>query len=426
MLLPRVWRDAALFRREASLPRERHRRCPEVYPQPHACLVTRPQGLLVWMCWYPVRWDHADMSSHKLTVVRSSSIHRMPREDQESGACMHVMRGHYVRVEDPRLLETPWNTWNAVARARLLALQAFGKGDRVFVGASSIVARGIPLWEANPDVFVWASTRRGSKSLRAVRAAGTLVPAVSVRWSVAPPHATELQTVGGVRVEGIVDAAVRMACRSEYLSAFVAICMVLNRRSRFSVFSQAESRERANDVREAMLGRLAAWRQREDNVPFQRAETIMCAADPGCDNPAEAALLWVIKSVSAFDVVTQHEIVINGRRYFADIAIPELMIIFEFDGIGKLGTNEADFARAKREWIARDNDLRAAGWKTYRVSWPDYEDLVRLRAWVIEIVGLRQSSIPASAQGLWVKPTKACDGPDRRFHVTWSQWDARE
>ena len=146
-----------------------------------------------------------------------------------------------------------------------------------------------------------------------------------------------------------------------------------------------------------MLGRLAALRQREDNVPFQRAETIISAADPGCDNPAEAALLWVIKSVSAFDVVTQHEIVINGRRYFADIAIPELMIIFEFDGIGKLGTNEAD-----------------------------YEDLARLRAWVIERVGLRQSSIPASAQGLWVKPTKACDGPDRRFHVTWSQWDARE
>ena len=374
----------------------------------------------------PLQWDHADMSSHKLTVVRSSSVHRMTREDQESGACMHVMRGHYVRVEDLRLLETPWSTWNTVARARLLALHDSGKGDRVFVGASSIVARGIPLWEANPDVFVWARTRRGSKSLRAVRAAGTLVPAVSVRWSVAPPHATELQTVGGVRVEGIADAAVRMACRSEYLSAFVAICMVLNRQSRFSVFSQAESRERANDVREAMLGRLAALRQREDNMPFQRAETIIGAADPGCDNPAEAALLWVIKSVSAFDVVTQHEIVINGRRYFADIAIPELMIIFEFDGIGKLGTNEADFARAKREWIARDNDLRAAGWKTYRVSWPDYEDLARLRSWVIERVGLRQSSIPASAQGLWVKPTKACDGPDRRFHVTWSQWDARE
>ena len=63
-----------------------------------------------------------------------------------------------------------------------------------------------------------------------------------------------------------------------------------------------------------------------------------------------------MKSVCAFEVVTQYEIVVNGRRYFADIAIPGLMIIFEFDGIGKLGKNEADFAQAKREWIQRENE----------------------------------------------------------------------
>ena len=77
----------------------------------------------------------------------------------------------------------------------------------------------------------------------------------------------------------------------------------------------------------------------------------------------------VLKSVSAFEVVTQFEIVVNGRRYFADIAIPGLMIIFEFDGIGKLGKDDAEFARAKRDWIQRENDLRSAGWTIYRVSW---------------------------------------------------------
>ena len=166
-----------------------------------------------------------------------------------------------------------------------------------------------------------------------------------------------------------------------------------------------------------MLGRLAAWRQREDNVPFQRAETIMCAADPGCDNPAEAALLWVIKSVSAFDVVTQHEIVINGRRYFADIAIPELMIIFEFDGIGKLGKDDAEFARAKRDWIQRENDLRSAGWRIHRVSWRDYEDFAALRAWAIQLLRPHQVAIPEHAEALWALPTAACDGPSRRFHT---------
>ena len=124
-----------------------------------------------------------------------------------------------------------------------------------------------------------------------------------------------------------------------------------------------------------------------------------------------------MKSVCAFEVVTQYEIVVNGRQYFADIAIPGLMIIFEFDGIGKLGKNEADFAQAKREWIQRENDLRSAGWTIYRVSWPDYEDLVRLRAWVTELLAPYQASIPASAQRLWAVPTQACDGPNRRFHT---------
>ena len=365
------------------------------------------------------------MSSHQLTVIRSSAACRMTDEEQESGAFLHVMRGCYVRVEDMRLLDTPWRTWITVARARLLAVHALGSGDRVFVGASSLASRGIPLWEANPDVFVWARSRRGSKPLRAVRAAGVLVPGVSVRWSVVSPLEREVQSVGGVLAEGVIDAAVRMACWSEPLSAFVGICMVLNRQSSFDLFSQEECRERAHGVRSEMLVRLTEWRQHNDNIPARRAAALIRAADPGCENPAEAALLWVVKSVCAFEVVTQYEIVVNGRRYFVDIAIPGLMIIFEFDGIGKLGKNEADFAQAKREWIQRENDLRSAGWTIYRVSWPDYEDLVRLRAWVAELLAPYQASIPASAQYLWAVPTQACDGPNRRFHMgtsrRWSQ-----
>ena len=357
------------------------------------------------------------MSSHQLTVIRSSAACRMAHEEKESGAFLHVMRGCYVRVEDTRLLDTPWRTWITVARARLLAVHALGSGDRVFVGASSLASRGIPLWEANPDVYVWARTRRGSKPLRAVRAAGILVPGVSVRWSVVSPLDRELQTVGGVLAEGLIDAAVRMACWSEPLSAFVGICMVLNRQSSFDLFSQEECRDRAREIRSEMLVRLTEWREHNDNIPARRAEALIRAADPGCENPAEAALLWVLKSVSAFEVVTQFEIVVNGRRYFADIAIPGLMIIFEFDGIGKLGKNEADFARAKRDWIQRENDLRSAGWTIYRVSWRDYEDFNALRVWAIQLLRPHQVAIPEHAEALWALPTEACDGPSRRFHT---------
>ena len=82
--------------------------------------------------------ENPRMSSHQLTVIRSSAACRMAHEETESGAFLHVMRGCYVRVEDTRLLDTPWRTWITVARARLLAVHALGSGDRVFVGASSL------------------------------------------------------------------------------------------------------------------------------------------------------------------------------------------------------------------------------------------------------------------------------------------------
>ena len=360
-------------------------------------------------------------------VIRSSSGCRIPRDTQDTCVYLHIMKGCYVRVDDAQFLSSRWSIWEAVSRARLLAVQHARSEDRVFIGASALVARGIPLWEANPDVCVWTPSRRGHKSLRAVQVEAVRVPAVSLRWSVVPPNAPELEQVEGITVEGIVDAGVRMALFSEHSSAFVALCMLLNRQSQFSVFTQDVDRQRSDGLRENMLARLEERATGKETIPFRRAKRLIVAADPGCENPAEAALLWVVKSVSAFEVVTQFEIIVNGRRYFADIAIPGLMIIFEFDGIGKLGKNEVDFARAKRDWIQRENDLRGAGWTIYRFSWPDYEDLTQLRSLVSELLGPFQSVIPSSAQGLWAKPTPACDGPERRFHMAANRWGtARE
>ena len=357
------------------------------------------------------------MSDNQLTVIRSSSGCRIPHDTQDTCVYLHIMKGCYVRVDDAQLLSSRWAIWEAVSRARLLAVQHAGSEDRVFIGASALVARGIPLWEANPDVCVWTPSRRGHKSLRAVQVEAVRVPAVAVRWSVVPPNAPELEQVEGITVEGIVDAGVRMALFSEHLSAFVALCMLLNRQSQFSVFTQDVDRQRSDGLRENMLARLEERATGKETIPFRRAKRLIVAADPGCENPAEAALLWVVKSVSAFEVVTQFEIIVNGRRYFADIAIPGLMIIFEFDGIGKLGKNEADFARAKREWIQRENDLRSAGWTIYRVSWRDYEDFSALRAWAIQLLRPHQVAIPEHAEALWALPTEACDGPNRRFHT---------
>ena len=361
--------------------------------------------------------DDGDMSAQSLTVIRSSTNGRPSVGDLSSGNVIRIQRGRYVRIHRSGPPMTYWEIWALVARARLLVVSDSSSCSPIFVGASSFVARSIPLWEANPDVVIWCGSRHGRRSMPAVTMQTVTIPSTFVCSTVKKPCERSVEIVDRLRCESVIEAAVRMACYSERLSGFVAICMALHHESRFVVLSQEESRQRAQRVRSKMLECLDLYRQQKECVPYRRAQRLIAAADPGCDNPAEAALLWVLKSVSAFEVVTQFEIVINGRRYFADIAIPGLMIIFEFDGIGKLGKDDAEFARAKRDWIQRENDLRSAGWTIYRISWRDYEDFAALRAWAIQLLRPHQVAIPECAEALWALPTAACDGPSRRFHV---------
>ena len=311
------------------------------------------------------------MSIRSMTVLTSPSQSEGTLQQPRADACVWIRKGCYVRVDSPDAFTTIWDSWATVAQARLLAVCVGAKRQAVFVGNSALVARSIPLWEANPNVVAWFGVRHGKRRLPPVRTMVATVPPVYVYATTSRPSENALEIIDGLRCESVIDAVVRMACHSEALSAFVAACMVLRHESGFSKFAQDEAR----------------------------------------------ALLWVLKSVSAFEVVTQFEIVVNGHRYFADIAIPGLMIIFEFDGIGKLGKDDAEFARAKRDWIQRENDLRSAGWTIYRVSWRDYEDFAALRAWAIKLLRPHQVAIPEHAEALWALPTEACDGPSRRFHT---------
>ena len=363
------------------------------------------------------RANDRHMNAQSLTVIRSSTDGRPSVGDLSSGNVIRIQRGRYVTIHRSGPPMTYWEIWALVARARLHVVSDSSSCSPVFVGASSFVARSIPLWEANPDVVIWCASRHGRRSMPAVTMQTVTIPATYVCSTVKKPCELSVEIVERLRCESVVEAAVRMACYSERLSGFVAICMALHHESRFVVLSQEESRRRAERVRSKMLECLDLYRQQKECVLYRRAQRLIAAADPGCDNPAEAALLWVLKSVSAFEVVTQFEIVVNGRRYFADIAIPGLMIIFEFDGIGKLGKDNAEFARAKRDWIQRENDLRSAGWRIHRVSWRDYEDFAALRAWAIQLLQPHQVAIPEHAEALWALPTEACDGPSRRFHV---------
>ena len=176
------------------------------------------------------------------------------------------------------------------------------------------------------------------------------------------------------------------------------------------MFHQDECRRRAEEIRAELLARL----ERAGHVRgYRRAHAVLKTIDPGCANPAEAALLWLVRSTCPFAVKTQVHIGVSGRHYYIDILIEDLHLIIEFDGVAKLGESRVEFEQAKREWVLRDQNLRDAGWQVIRVSWPDYDDWEQLRIRLIRTLGPMKPA--PEFRSLWKLPSKRCDGPQRRF-----------
>ena len=90
------------------------------------------------------------------------------------------------------------------------------------------------------------------------------IPATFVCSTVKKPCERSIEIVDWLRCESVVEAAVRMACYSERLSGFVAICMALHHESRFVLLSQEESRQRAERVRGKMLECLDLYRHQKE------------------------------------------------------------------------------------------------------------------------------------------------------------------
>ena len=125
-------------------------------------------------------------------------------------------------------------------------------------------------------------------------------------------------------------------------------------------------------------------------------------ADAGCDNPAEAAMLYAIRSIYSGPVLTQFEINGSTGRYFIDFTLPEKDVAIEFDGMSKLGSTNEDLYRAKQQWIRREQDLRDCGWNVIRYSWEQLKNLPRLQIDLAQRLDLLEA-IPTTSSQLWDK-----------------------
>lgn len=303
-----------------------------------------------------------------------------------------------------------WQIWERIAVARIYAVFSSMRNESVVVGPSALVVHRVPQWSDNPDVYVRTSSRYCGGPLPEVIVGNTHVPAVCSRQSRVPMPADTCE-IEGVRVDSLANTAILMALTAHPLEGYVAACEILRHLSCFDRFDIAASRVREEHVRRELLARLDACGPRRG---ITRARAVLSLADAACENVAEAAALWVLRCAAPYAVKTQHEIVVDGRRYFCDFVITELKIIIEFDGMGKMGSTEEEFKQRRRELMDRQRRLESAGWRIIRLQWRDFRDFEGLRGMLARAFG---SSMKATDEGraLWKPVPDSVNGTQRRL-----------
>lgn len=356
---------------------------------------------------------------HVTLSYRGSSSTSSPLKGQ-----FRLYRGAYVQLPFDPSSAKPWDIWKSIALARIIASVQQGDPTPLVVGTSALLLHGVQGWIANPNVELYEPQRRTSQLIPPFRCTTKSVPAVRRVYRRGPPITTERTRVSGLLTEHPYDALIRCAMHDDALQAFALGCSALRKWCDFSNFSQDLCRGRAEVIRQKILSRLE---HTKGGRGFARAQRILSAIDPGCSNPAEAALAWVVRALYPYDFSTQYELSAGGQRFFADIAIPQRKLIIEFDGIEKLGSTQGEFDRAKRSWVQREQALQDQGWHFLRVNWLDFNDWSELRRRISTAIGVASKPIPASYALLWEPPSERCDGEGRRFrghewHGSGSDW----
>lgn len=130
--------------------------------------------------------------------------------------------------------------------------------------------------------------------------------------------------------------------------------------SSFDRFEQAESRQREERERRKIADLI-------ENMPSTRgrvhAQSVIAAADAGCESVQERRLLWILKAMGFRNVRTQVEYFASGSKLYVDFEIDRgrIRLIIEFDGKTKYGNTPKDILASLTDRDQREKLLVAEG-----------------------------------------------------------------
>lgn len=191
------------------------------------------------------------------------------------------------------------------------------------------------------------------------------IPAVRLRSAHGKYTEAQPQRIGDLLVNSFEETALQMALKARPLDAAIAVSKITKALSRFDRFRQPASRRREEIAKAELLNSPRGL----GPIPGKRqAEAVLIPSDAECETIGEQALLSTLAAVMPYETHTQHEVVIRGHSYFLDFAIPSLKIVFESDGLIKMGEDRESFQRAHRALLSRQRELEDAGWTVIRVA----------------------------------------------------------
>lgn len=313
-------------------------------------------------------WSAATPSGTVATVrsaIRwaSPSTTALPRSARHGNQYVTIARGAYLPTELLASVPTPWERRRLVDIARIVVVQTHLSPDVLFCRESAALLRGIPLLDHAPDVHALTTGRqdRMRAGLPAIRFDGrALSPAVRVRLHHSADEGGPPSSMEGVPMCSPQTMLAELARFCPAREAVASLSVGLHLGTRFDRRQSERSREAEASAKERLAKRIATGTDRRGRA---RGVEILRVADAGCESIAEGALVWFLHAYGAKPWRTQHEVVVDGRSLFPDVAFPEIGVLLEVEGFGKLGTTAFEVRHNAQQQMSRGSRLEAADWR---------------------------------------------------------------
>lgn len=290
-------------------------------------------------------------------VWRNIELEREPartlRRRLEAGAVVRVSPGWFVDIEAWEGL-APWDRRALVAHVFALAHPGVALAD-----GTALAARGLPTFDRN-GTALHVQRPGGRPRGRWLGAAGG--QGLKGRWRLLEHDRDDpVQLLDGVPVVGPIWAASHVAAGHDVESAVVALDGV---RRHLLLRGDAE-----DELRRSLEGLPQAAARKRASVAWEASTSLSESAG---ETLARVRMIRLGFEPPELQLV----VTADGHRFRPDYAWRSLALLGEFDGQGKYAGNEGAVRRAEKE---REEALRRAGFRVFRLSWADISNPHALR-----------------------------------------------